>query len=48
MFMFLCFTTRRRHYFQCLLMVATSSGWLKNYISYGGAALVVGVRTKKL
>ena len=47
----LYFTTRYRHCFQCLRVVATSSGWFKNYISrrpYGGAALVVGVRTKKI
>ena len=44
----LCFTTRRRHYFQCLRMVATSSGWFKNYILHGSAALVVVVRTKKI
>ena len=27
-------------------MVATSSGWFDNYILYGGAALVAGVRTR--
>ena len=46
----LCFTAKRRHRFQYLRMVATSSGWFKNYISkrpYGGVALVADSETKK-
>ena len=45
----LCFTTKRRHYFQYRSMMATSSDKTKNYIwkrPYGGAALVAGSETK--
>ena len=44
-------TAKRRHHTEALKTVAASSGWFKNYISrrpYGGAALVVTVRTKKI